>query len=98
MDKSCPFCRNPVDAYAVTNGDSGGNTLFIKCKTKDCAIFNIPCFADKWNTRVLKSFLEQEELSEEIRKIIEYYKLVGSKYELHDHIAFTILDLEAKGK
>jgi len=34
--------------------------------------------------------MTEQEISEEIEKIIHHYNLVGSKYKLHEHIAYTL--------
>lgn len=52
-----------------------------------CAI----CKKSKENSSVEVEMQRVELLAKEIKKIIHHYKMVGSKYPLHDHIAFTMM-------
>lgn len=49
---------------------------------------------DQWASIEVPKISNQDELEKEIGKVIKHYKLVGSKYPLEAHIAFTICSLQ----
>ena len=92
----CPFCGSKANIFYDEYLQlwriqcSSYDRCTEKAQDEECKVIK------SWNTRTPTAPMRVElnsdlgELANEIKKVIKHYKMVGSRMELHDHIAYTV--------